>query len=493
MGSDIILFNPRSSPVGRAVLPMSILSLGAVLEDWKEYIIVDGNLCDDPQSEIRAAIAESNSRILAVTVMPGRQVRQARDVCRDLKAEFPELTVIWGGYFPTMYPDACITVPYVDYLLRGHAEEAFTALLGAIDGGDGHVNQAGLSWCDEAGVIQHNPIGPVPNLNALPDYPLHRLPMERYVLDTFLGSRTLSHHASYGCPFLCNFCGVVSMVNGRYSAQAPDVVERSVARLVNDYGANAIQFYDNNFFVSESRSREICGRIAKYDIAWWAYGRVDTLMKYSDSTWSKMRDSGLKMVYLGVEAGSDDTLDAMNKGGKQTADLGIDIARRMREHDIVPEMSFVIGCPPDPDADIERTFSYIRDIKTVNENAEIIIYPYAPVPVEGALLSGAEEYGFEFPETLDEWADERWIKFAERTTAAMPWLSDSAQRKIGDFQRVLFAAFPTTTDPGLTGLRRLLLRMAGMWRYKSKIYGRTVDLRILNRLMPHKRPEVTGF
>lgn len=490
----IVLFNPRSSQSGKAVLPMSLLSIGAMLEGWQEYRIVDGNLCDDPLPALRKLVSEDGCSILAVTVMPGRQVRQAQAVSRSLKAEFPQLKIIWGGYFPTMYPNASMSAPYVDFLLRGHSEEALVALVKALGDDNGWRNQAGLSFRNPAsGDVVHNPIGPVPDLNQLPDYPYHRLPMEQYVLNTFLGSRTLSHHASYGCPFTCNFCGVVNMVNGRYSAQSPESLERSVQTLVRDYGANAIQFYDNNFFVSEKRSAEICERLIKYDISWWSYGRVDTLMKYSDRTWSLMRDSGLKMIYVGVEAGSDETLARMNKGGKQTTDLGLEIARRMKHYGIVPEMSFVIACPPDPDADVDRTFEYIRRIKAIDAAAEIILYPYTPVPVEGALYDDVKALGFEFPKTLDDWSTDKWIQFSERTTAALPWLSKSTQRKIGDFQRVLHAAYPTTTDPGLTGARRQLIRLAGLWRYKLGWYSHAPELRILNRLLPHKRPEVTGF
>jgi hypothetical protein len=72
-------------------------------------------------------------------------------------------------------------------------------------------------------------------------------------------------------------------------------------------------------------------------------------------------------------------------------------------------------------------------------------------------------------------------------------LSAATQRKIGDFQRVLFAAYPTSTDPGLAGMRRFLLQTAGMWRYKARFYHATYELKLLNKLLPHKRPEVTGF
>ena len=489
----IVLFNPRSSSSGKAILPMSVLALAAALENKHEYAIVDGNLLEDPLHAIREHVA-AGARVLAITVMPGRQVRQAIDVSRSIKSEFPAVRVVWGGYFPTMHADVAMSEPYVDFLFRGHADIPFVALVDALESGNGWRNQAGLSWRDpDSGDIHHNPQGPVPDLDTLADFPYHRMDMESYMLDTWLGSRTIPHHASYGCPFTCSFCGVVNMVGGRYSAQSPERLESAVARLVHEYGANAVQFFDNNFFVNESRTREICERLAPMRIAWWAYARIDTLMKYRDSTWELMRDSGLRMAYLGAEAGSDDALERMNKGGRQTTDLAIRIAERMRSFDIIPEMSFVIGCPPDPVADIERTFRFIRRIKAVNPVAEIVLYLYTPVPVAGDLYDEARSSGFEFPKTLEEWAGDRWVALAERTSSDLPWLTPSVRRRIGNFQKVLHAAYPTETDPSLRGLRRALLRAAGLWRYKLRLYSAPLDLKLVNRLVPHQRPEITGF
>ena len=41
----------------------------------------------------------------------------------------------------------------------------------------------------------------------------------------------MTHHSSYGCPFFCNFCAVVNMVNGRWLAQSAERTA-SVARLL---------------------------------------------------------------------------------------------------------------------------------------------------------------------------------------------------------------------------------------------------------------------
>ena len=50
-------------------------------------------------------------------------------------------------------------------------------------------------------------------------------------------------------------------------------------------GANAVQFYDNNFFLNESHARRTGKRLVPLGMRWWAEGRIDTVLRYSDETW----------------------------------------------------------------------------------------------------------------------------------------------------------------------------------------------------------------
>ena len=49
----IVLFNPRSNANGKPILPMSVLSLAAVLEGKHDYEIVDGNPTESPREPLR--------------------------------------------------------------------------------------------------------------------------------------------------------------------------------------------------------------------------------------------------------------------------------------------------------------------------------------------------------------------------------------------------------------------------------------------------------
>ena len=213
--------------------------------------------------------------------------------------------------------------------------------------------------------------------------------MARYIHANYLGRRTVAHNSSFGCPFACSFCAVVAMSNRRWLAQSPARMERVVRHLVDTYGADAVQMHDMDFFICEARVAEFAERIARPGMSWWALGRVDTLMQYRDATWRAMARSGLKMVFSGAESATDAALERMNKGGKASASLTIELARRMRGYGVVPEFSFVLGSPPDPLADVDETFAFIRRIKAVNPAAELILYTYTPVPADGALFESA--------------------------------------------------------------------------------------------------------
>ncbi|HJZ78385.1 MAG TPA: radical SAM protein [Vicinamibacterales bacterium] len=499
----IVLFNPLSTTPGKQPLPLSLMALAAVLDAHGErWTLVDGNVTKDPAAEIIARLADvhpSRTPILGVTVMPGPQVANAVKACRRVKLALPHVPIVWGGYFPTQHAHTVLQAPYVDFVIRSQGELALPELIRVLRSG-GILNRVpGLSWrgspagADRPASIVDNPTGPITPLDELPDLPYHRVDMERYIHANYLGRRTAAHNSSFGCPFACSFCAVVAMSNRRWVAQSPARMERALRHLADRYAVDGVQMHDMDFFISEARVAEFADRIADLGMAWWALGRVDTLMQYSDATWQKMARSGLKMLFSGAEAGSDEALARMNKGGRAAASLTLELARRTRHYGIVPEFSFVLGSPPDPLGDVAATFEFIRTVKRINPATEIILYTYTPVPLDGPLYAEAQRHGFAFPATLDAWASAASEQLAMRRGDGLPWIDAQVRKKIRNFERVINAYYPTTTDMSLTGWHRRALRMASSLRYRLKWYHAPYELRALQRLIRYQRPETTGF
>ena len=489
----VVFYNPRSSAQRKPIVPCAHLALAASLEGRVPWRLVDGNLVD-PVVGCSIAFDElarhGGPPILAVTAMPGPQLAEAVPTVASLQERIPGLVVIWGGYFATQHTRACLASDRVDFVLRRHADEVFPKLVDALQEGTDWRQLPGLAWRDADGVHQ-NPDAPLPHPDKQPPWP--DLDLSAYVRPTVLGARTLGMHTSYGCPYLCNFCAVVSMVEGRWKAWSAERAAAQAERWTRRYGLDALELYDNNFFVKESRCVEFAERISGLGLTWWGEGRIDTLLGFDDATWRTMADSGLRMVFMGAEAGSAETLANMDKGGTLTPEHTLSLVERMGRFGVVPELSFVLGNPPDPAADAERTLAFVREVKALNPRAEIILYLYTPEPVAGGLLDGAEGAGFAFPQTLEAWVSPEWLDHTQRRSEDLPWLPPGLRQQIRDFERVLNAWYPTSTDLRLQGPRRWLLRGTAAWRWHTGTYARPWELALLQRVLRYQRPETSGF
>ena len=86
----IVLVNPKSAK-WKHRLPMSLMSLAALLEDRYPYEIVDGNFEADLEAELVRTIRKVNAKYIGITVMPGPQLLQAIPLSQRLKSIFPDL------------------------------------------------------------------------------------------------------------------------------------------------------------------------------------------------------------------------------------------------------------------------------------------------------------------------------------------------------------------------------------------------------------------
>src|SRR5204863_634895 len=340
------------------------------------------------------------------------------------------------------------------------------------------------------------------DLDELPQLPYEKLnqfyPLKRYLGKTYLGTKTIAYHSSFGCPFKCSFCAVVPIYNARWKGKSASLIYKDIKHLKERFGGNAIEFHDNNFFVSEKRVVEFSNLIKKENMIWWGEGRIDTIDKYSDESLAIMRDAGCRMIFFGAETGNDEVLKKMDKGGTQSAAQMRAFAARMSKFDIIPEYSFVLGIPADAPEQvmkqIDGDIAFIKEIKNINPKTEIIIYVYSPVPTEGSeMYNKVLETGFRFPERLEDWIGPKWESFDLRKNPLTPWLRPEMIDKIKDFETVLNGYYPTVSDVRLSKFKKKLLHTLSSLRYKTGVYKKPYELKALQILWKYRQPEIEGF
>ena len=264
MKNKVLLFNPRSADKKYRV-PNSILQIAAAIDGQFEWVIVDGNREDNPWKKLKAELDTGSFKYVGFTVMPGPQLKQAIPLSKTIRQEYPEVFMIWGGYFASNQYQTVLDSGWIDYVISGPGDNAFPNLLKALDlsalPNSEEIHAIKNLIFKSNGVIVKTAKEELLDYNKLPRLSYDKLDdfysMEAYLGKTYLGNKTLAYHSSFGCPFTCSFCAVVPIYNARWKGMSAENVYRDVKYVKDKWGADAIEFHDNNFFVSEKKNGRV--------------------------------------------------------------------------------------------------------------------------------------------------------------------------------------------------------------------------------------------
>jgi radical SAM superfamily enzyme YgiQ (UPF0313 family) len=176
-----------------------------------------------------------------------------------------------------------------------------------------------------------------------------------------------------GCPNRCFFCVYPQTMHGRryryrsacHVVDEMEYVEREMP-LVRE-----IVFEDDTFAANPRRTREICEQILERGVTlpWFANLRVDTdfeLLKL-------MRKAGLRCAAVGFESGSQEMLDAMQKG--ITLEQSKEFAENARRAGVLVHGCFMVGFPGETRKTMEATLAFAQSLGC--DSAQFYpIYPY---------------------------------------------------------------------------------------------------------------------
>jgi radical SAM superfamily enzyme YgiQ (UPF0313 family) len=238
--------------------------------------------------------------------------------------------------------------------------------------------------------------------------------------------------------------------------------------------------------------------LARHELPWWCYARSDALVNLSPGSWKLVRRSRLRMAYIGAETPNDELLKSIRKGTRSEQTL--EVAELCRRNGVIPELSFMVGPPEDPEGETERTFDFIHRVKRVNPRSEIIIYVHTPLPPSAVpnahrlrlpALRDVHGAPVRFPTTPEEWTEPRWVDYACHADA--PWLTERLRRRIRDFVTVLRCRFPTVQDTRAPRWGKAALRTLAHWRYSLRRYDAPWELDASQRLIRLLDPRATSL
>lgn len=279
-------------------------------------------------------------------------------------------TIISVGIHPTLASEELLKDGAVDIAVRNEPEITCFDIASSLNLG----NIDGISYKDDGKIIVNPDRKLIEDLDILP-FPARGLfPHKNYRLSSYRKRPMTVVYTGRGCYFRCIHCGQQKFWGNRRRVRSAGNVIKEIEEIYRQ-GYREISFEDQSV-ECDARMIEIAGALKKYNFSWKFGTRADFI---NDNALKIFKESGCYEVFLGVESGSQQCLDWLNKG----IDLNqIEEAFRIcRKNKLFINATFMLGLPQDNHCFVRNT---IELAKKLNPDYATF-YAFTPLPGTEAL------------------------------------------------------------------------------------------------------------
>jgi len=249
-----------------------------------------------------------------------------------------------------------------DYVIVGEGEVTLAELLDRLTGraeGDPAAVAGVATLASNGTVALHGRRENLRDLDALPFPAWDLVDVDRYrAAWADHGRFSMNMSTTRGCPFHCNWCAK-PIWGQRYAVRSPENVSAELEMLRATYRPDHISFVDDIFGLKPGWTRSLADILQAHGttIPFKCLSRADLLLR--DGEVDALRDAGCETVWMGAESGSQQILDAMEKG--TTVEQIIEASRRLRAAGVRFGLFLQFGYPGEGPADIEATRRLVRE------------------------------------------------------------------------------------------------------------------------------------
>ncbi|NBE83099.1 RiPP maturation radical SAM C-methyltransferase [Micromonospora rubida] len=274
-------------------------------------------------------------------------------VARRLKRRRPSLPVVIGGgnCEGPMGPAMSEHFPYLDYVVSGEGENAFVALVDALDEGGDLAKVPGLIWRTADGNQRRNPPASM--------IPMTRVPRPDYDgwQSAFAASRAartvtpeLTLEAARGCwwgeKHHCTFCGLNGTTMVFRAKPASDFLA-DLTDMVARHRILDVVMVDN--IMSNDYFRELLPVLRDRD--WDVTIRYEVKANLRADQLAALADAGVRHIQPGIESLSSHVLTLMEKGVHATQN--IQVLRDADDFGLTVDWNMLYGFPGESDEDYQ--------------------------------------------------------------------------------------------------------------------------------------------
>lgn len=336
-------------------------------------------------------------------------IRYVYKITDAIKKKYPNIPIIVGGPQTTFSDLKTLRETKIDVVVKHDGEIKLIKLLDYYLKKQGNLNEIlGISY-KEGNTIISNEEGMIPDIDSLPLPKYEILVNEKYwitpkkcVYDSFsdflskLREINTIFVASRGCPYRCTFC-VEGNMKTKSRHKSVENTMRDLEHFLAVTGSKFVLFGDDTFTSSKKRVIDMCEKIKnlrkKYNFSWYAEGRVNVLAKFPELI-EIMINAGLVKLQLGIESGSQKSLDAYNK--QITLEQIERVIKECSKYDnLLLHGNIILGSPFESFEDLKESINFAKKLIHLSNYSMDFLVGYLTPFVGTQIRENPEKFNLE--------------------------------------------------------------------------------------------------
>lgn len=354
----LLIINPPHPAIGSRIPddhlpPLGLLAIGGpLLDDGHDVSLLDCEFGPMAIADIVKYVMDHNPDAILLGHSGSTSAHPiASEIAHLCKAALKDLSVIYGGVYPTYHWEDILTdQPEFDYCVRGEGEETCRQLVRALAENTPLRLVRGIAYRSEGKVKSTQP------QSMMGDWEDYRIGWE--LIDfrnySYWGKkRAVVVQFSRGCPHPCNYCGQRGFWT-KWRHRNPEKFAQEIAELHRDHGVEVFNFADENPTSSKKMWRRFLEALIAEDVDVTLVGstRADDIVRDKDHL-HLYKAAGVERFLFGMENYDEAVLKKIKKGGSPSKDR--EAIQLMRQHKMLSMATWVVGFEEEKDIDYWRT------------------------------------------------------------------------------------------------------------------------------------------
>ncbi len=382
-GNEVWIREGRCEDVDRwdtSFPPLTLAYIANVLDEEAETLLLD---CGVQKFDLETVLQKIDdfdpSLIIFTTATPTIQP-DMEWFLPSVKKRFPDISMAATGIHVTaLTSEVMEQYPVLDFIISSEPEITSLELVKALKQDSQYSNILGLAYQDNGKAKINSPRPFVEEIDSLGIPAWDKVDFSKYIMP--IKNRPFSLiNFSRGCPYQCSFCTVHTYYGSKLRTRSPKQIIQEIELLMSR-GVRDFLFWTEFFTADEDHMNEFLDLIFEKKlhkkIQWVTnvrtdYAKVEHL--------KKMKKAGCWQIVFGLEFGTDEMLNKVNKGGWTSVEASKKAVHAAAKAGLAVAGHFIIGYPGEKISQAEKTITFAASLPLT------FAHFYAATPFPGSDL-----------------------------------------------------------------------------------------------------------